>query len=225
MRKLMLMVAFVSAAPLAAQGDPDTKVAGAAGLPSGWVARLDRANAKVEDVKFVSMGQGYHATLGPAGIFYNPKDVATGNFTVRATMTQTRAPQHPEAYGLFVGGRNLTAANQEYLYFIVRQDGKYMIKHRAGTEVHTIADWTEHPAIVKADAAGKATNALAIRSTADSIVYLVNGTQVHAQDRAHAGAYSTNGQVGLRVNHNLDVHIADFAIVPAAGAGMKVRKG
>lgn len=225
MHKIMFVAAFVSmAAPLAAQGDPDNKVAGAAGLPSGWVARLDRANAKVDDVKFVSLGAGYHATLGPAGIFYNPKDQASGNFTVKATMTQTKAPAHPEAYGLFIGGRNLTAPNQEYLYFIVRQDGKYMVKHRAGSEVHTIMDWTDHAAITRADAAGKATNALAIRSGADSIVYLVNGKPVHAQSRSQVGADFTNGQVGLRVNHNLDVHITDYAIVPGAGAPTKVKK-
>ena len=49
---------------------------------------------------------------------------------------------------------------------------------------------------------------------------MVNGTQVYGQDRAHAAMGGTNGQAGLRVNHNLDVHIGDFAIVPAAG-GMR----
>lgn len=221
MRILMFAMAAVTiAAPLAAQGnDPDNKVVGAAGLPAGWLSRLDRANANVSQVKFVTMGTGYHATLGPAGIFWNPTHMASGSYTAGATFSQTKAAAHPEAYGLFVGGRNLQAPNQEYLYFIVRQDGKYMIKHRAGTEVHTIQDWTEHAAINKMDAAGKATNALAIRSTPDSIVYLVNNRTVHAQDRSHAGAEVTNGQVGLRVNHNLDVHIADFAI-----AGTKVQK-
>ncbi len=222
MRTLMFVAALVTtAAPLAAQGDPDNKVAGAAGLPSGWVARLDRANAKTADVKFVAMGPGYHATLGPAGIFYNPKDMASGNFTVKASMTQTKSPTHPEAYGLFVGGRNLDQPNQEYLYLLVRQDGKFAVKHRAGTEVHTIADWTEHAAITKADADGKATNALAIRSTADSIIYMVNGSPVYGQDRAHAGQGATNGQAGLRVNHNLDVHIGDFAIVPGSSEGRR----
>lgn len=219
MRRMMLATAFVVAAtPLAAQGnDPDHKVAGGGKLPAGWAVRLDRANGKMEDVKFAPMGSGYHVTLGPAAIFYNPAHKATGYYTAMATIAQTKAPAHLEAYGLIVGGRNLDAPNQEYLYFIVRQDGKYMIKHRAGSEVHTIVDWTDHSAIIKADASGKATNTVAIRSTRDSILYLVNNSVVHGQDRAHAGAGITDGQVGLRVNHNLDVHIADFAIVPASG--------
>ena len=44
----------------------------------------------------------------------------------------------------------------------------------------------------------------------DSIRLLVNGVQVHALEGAHVG--STDGFVGLRVNHNLDVHISDFAV-------------
>ena len=87
-------------------------------------------------------------------------------------------------------------------------------------DIATIADWTEHAAITKADANGKATNMVAIKSTTDSIIYMVNGTQVHGQDRAHAGMAATVGQAGLRVNHNLDVHIGEFAIVPA-GSGMR----
>lgn len=223
MRRALLVMSLVSiAAPLAAQGnDPDHKVAGAAGLPAGWHSRLDRANANVANVKFVAEGDGYHATLGPAGIFWHPSHHAKGAYTASATFTQTKPATHPEAYGLFVGGRNLQAPNQEYLYFIVRQDGKYMIKHRAGTEVHTIVDWTDHAAIARIDAGGKATNALAIRSTPDSILYLVNNQTVHAQDRAHAGADATNGQVGLRVNHNLDVQIRDFAITGTPGDGAR----
>jgi hypothetical protein len=226
MRRVMFAALLAGlTASLGAQStsDPDQKVQGSSTLPAGWQTRLDRANARVEDVKFVRMGDGYHATMGPAAIFYNPKDMASGNYTARVTMTQTKAPTHPEAYGLIVGGRNLDKPNQEYLYFIVRQDGKYSVKHRAGAEVHTIVDWTEHAAVNKADAAGKATNTLAIRSTPDSILYMVNGRTVHAQDRTHAGREATNGIVGLRVNHNLDVHISDFGVL-VSGNSSPVRK-
>jgi hypothetical protein len=40
----------------------------------------------------------------------------------------------------------------------------------------------------------------------------VNGTQVHALGGTHFG--STDGVVGLRVNHNLDVHIGEFKVEP-----------
>jgi hypothetical protein len=218
MRTLILPLALaLSAAPLAAQSnDPDLKVKGGGALPTGWEMRLDRANASATDVKFITMGDGYHATLGPAAIFYQPTRTARGEYRATATFTQTKAPQHPEAYGLFVGGKELgSAEKQSYLYFLVRQDGKFMIKQRNGAETRSLVEWTEHAAVKKADAEGKATNALAIQVEAAKLRFLVNGTEVAALDRTAVPA--TDGVVGLRVNHNLDVHIANFAVEGAKG--------
>lgn len=183
-------------------------------LPSGWQARADRANAQMQNVKFVPMGDGYHVTLGPSVILYNPTQRAEGAYRARATFTQTRSPQHPEAYGLLMGGQNLDAANQDYLYFLVRGDGKFLVKHRAGAETHTLFDWTEHAAVKRADAAGKATNALAIEATAEGARFLVNGAEVAKLPRGEQ--LNTNGVVGLRVNHNLDVHVSGFGVEPIA---------
>lgn len=185
-----------------------------AALPSGWQARADRANAPMQNVKFVPMGDGYHVTLGPSVILYNPEQRAEGAYRARATFTQTKAPQHPEAYGLLVGGQNLDAPNQDYLYFLVRGDGKFLVKHRAGAETHTLVDWTEHAAITRADAAGKATHALAIEATAEAVRFLVNGAEVAKLPRA--AQLNTDGVVGLRINHNLDVHVSGFAVEPIA---------
>jgi hypothetical protein len=220
MRRTIMVIAgmLVFALPLGAQqgmdhskmgADPDHKVTGGGTLPAGWSMRMDRANSKAEDVKFVPMGKAFHVTLGPAAVFYNPKITATGKFEAQAKFTQTKAPMHPEAYGLFIGGKNLDKENQEYLYFIVRQDGKYMIKHRAGAQVHTVAEWTDNAAVNKADAAGKATNELEIEIAGDAVEFEVNGKQVHS---IPATQFSTDGIVGLRVNHNLDVHIEDFKV-------------
>jgi hypothetical protein len=208
-----LSLLVLAAAPLAAQAannnDPDKKANGGA-LPSGWSGRTDRPNAKIEDAKFVTMGPGYHVTSGPAAIYWNGKDRVTGPFTASATITQTKAPAHPEAYGLFFGGSKLDTPEQSYAYFIVRGDGKVMVKHRAGAEVHTLMDWTESPAVNKQDASGKATNKLTVDATRpDSVRLLVNGKQVTALPGSQIGAA---GQVGLRVNHNLDVHVGDFAV-------------
>lgn len=129
-------------------------------LPGGWQVRADRANAQMQNVKFVTMGEGYHVTLGPSVILYNPQQRAQGAYRARATFTQTRAPQHPEAYGLLVGGQNLDAANQDYLYF------------------------------------------------------LVNGVEVAKLPRV--AQLNTDGVVGLRINHNLDVHVSGFGVEPIA---------
>lgn len=197
MRTTLVLAALLATTPLAAQA------------PAGWQLRLDRPTAPTPPT-FVGMGGGMHVTAGPAAIYFDPANAPTGNYAVRATFTQTKAPQHPEAYGLIAAGSQLDApAAQSYLYLIVRGDGKYAIKHRAGAEVHTIVDWTEHAAVQKQDAEGKATNALEIRATGDRIAYLVNGTEVNAFPRAAGDA---EGVAGIRVNHNLDVHVDGFAV-------------
>ena len=209
-----LSLLALSAAPLVAQGanDPTHKVAGGA-LPAGWMGRTDKPTDKLTDAKFVAMGSGFHATSGPAAIYWNPKNVVTGPFTATTTVTQTKAPTHPEAYGIFFMGKDLDTPQQNYAYFLVRGDGKYMVNHRAGAELHKIIPWTDNAAVNKADASGKATNKLTVDATkADSVRLLVNDKQVAALPMSHLG--KTDGLVGLRVNHNLDVHIGDLTITP-----------
>lgn len=213
-----LSLLVLAAAPLAAQmkdHDPDKKADGGA-LPAGWMGRTDRDNAKLSDAKFETMGTGFHVTSGPAAIYWRNNNV-TGPYTASATFTQMKAPAHPEAYGMFFIGKDLTGAQQNYAYFLVRGDGKFLVKHRAGKDVHTIMDWTDNAAVNKQDLNGKATNKLTVdASKADSVRLLVNGKQINAFAKAYLGG--SDGAVGLRVNHNLDVHVADFTIAPAKSA-------
>ncbi len=220
----------LSTAPLSAQmktgaaHDPDIKAGGGA-LPSGWSGRTDRADAKLEDAKFVTMGQGFHVTSGPAAIYWRAENATKGPFTATATFRQTKAPMHPEAYGLFFAGKGIEGADQSYAYFLVRGDGKVMVKHRAGKDVHTLMDWTDNAAVHtlldwtdnaavhKADSAGVATNTLTVdASKADSVRLFVNGAPAAAIAVAQLG--NIDGAVGLRVNHNLDVHVSGFTVTP-----------
>ena len=206
---------LLAALPLSAQTkekDPDHKVAGGA-LPAGWSGRTDKPNQKIEDAKFVAMGSGYHVTSGPAAIYWNNKSLVKGPFTASATFRQTKNPEHPEAYGLIFLGKKLETPDQNYAYILVRGDGKVLVNHRAGADVHKIMDWTDVASVKKADANGVATNTIGIDATKpDSLRLLVNGVQVAALPGSHLG--STDGYVGLRVNHNLDVHISDFKVAP-----------
>lgn len=210
----------IGASTVSAQADPDKVVKDGGVKVAGWTGRLDSRPAAsgrtLADTKFYTMGKGIHVTAGPAATYWNPANNIRGNYTVGATFAQSKASAHPEGYGLFLAGANLKAANQSYLYFLVRQDGKFIINHRASdTEVHKIVDWTANPAIKAIDASGKATNALAVVVGAETLTFRVNGTEVHKIPRStidaggpHSG---TAGIAGIRVNHNLDVHIDGFA--------------
>lgn len=202
---------LLAAVPLSAQmkdKDPTHKVAGGA-LPAGWSGRTDKATDKLEDAKFVTMGSGYHVTSGPAAIYWNDKSMTKGPFTATATFRQTKKPAHPEAYGLFFAGNKLESPDQTYYYVLVRGNGQVLVNHRAGAAVHKIMDWTEVAAAKKEDASGVATNTITVDATKpDSMRVLVNGVRVAALPG------SGDGAVGLRVNHNLDVHISDFKVTP-----------
>lgn len=202
--------------------DPDKVTATGGVTAAGWTGRLDpqseKQGRKITDAKFVSMGKGYHVTAGPAAVYWNPVNAPSGNYSVGATFTQTKPAAHAEGYGLVTGGHDLTAANQSYGYFLVRQDGKFLINHRADdSTVHKIVPWTENAAISKVPEGGKATNTLRIDFTPTEVVFNVNGTAVHKIPRAtidgptHAGS---TGVVGIRVNHNLDLHVDDFGVTP-----------
>ena len=181
----------------------------AGSLPEGWSARLDRGTDMAQ-VKFVTMAPGYHLTLGPAGIFWREADKANGPFHTVATLHQTKAPAHPEGYGLFYGGQALAGEGQKYTYFLVRGDGTYLIKERKGAETTNVSEgWVEHAAVTKQNAEGAAMNKLEIDATGDQIRFMVNGQEVHSMAAAPG---SRNGIVGLRVNHNLDVHVEEFAV-------------
>lgn len=199
--------------PLMAQSasgkeDPDKPVEGGGSLPAGWSARPDK-EGQAANIKFVTMEPGYHLTLGPATILYREKDNARGPFHTLAKFSQTKKLKHSEGYGLFMGGQSLSGKDQKYTYFLVRDDGSYLIKRREGEKTTEVSKgWTKHPA-VKSDPEGKPTNLLEIdaKQNPKKIDFKVNGQTVHSTP---ATDISVKGIVGLRVNHNLDVHIEDF---------------
>jgi hypothetical protein len=209
---IALAALLVAALPALAQPqqDADKKVAGGGTLPAGWKGRLDNGDATLAGARVMAMGQGLHFQTGPAGIYYKPGDKpASGAYEVRATFSQLSAPAHPEAYGLIVGGANLDAPGQRYTYFLVRGDGKFLIKRRAGAETPTVVDWSDNAAIKKPDAAGKASNTLAVKVDGGKMHFLINGTEVSSADAAKVDAA---GIAGLRINHNLNVMVDGFSV-------------
>lgn len=202
---LVPMLALLSL-PLAAQGDPDKAVAGGGTLPAGWQARADK-DVPLTNVKFAPMGNGFHVTLGPAVILYRPADQASGNYHVVASLTRTKATAHPESYGLFIAGKDLASAGQSYVYFLVRADGSYLIKRRTGETTANISEgWTKSAAVMTEDDVGKATDKLEVTVADGKATFTVNGKTVHTM----SGEF--DGIAGLRVNHNLDVHIDGFGV-------------
>ena len=188
----------------------------AAQTPQGWKVRIDYSrNAQdpdnTPDLKFVTMCKGFHVTAGPAGTFWNPVTTATGSYTAKATFTLMRPSPHVNYYGLVFGGGALEGAAQSYIYFLVAQDGTYIVRHRVGEAVHDVRAYTPHEAVKRPGADGRSTNTVEVRVSANAISYVVNGTVVHTTPKTGMTA-KTDGIVGIRVNHLLDVHIEGFDV-------------
>ena len=115
--------------------DMDMKIKGTVQLPKNWEMRFDKKDASKNDMKLVAENGYYHFTTGPAAIYYNPENNEAGEYKIEADFIQLKPSKHPEAYGIFFGGSNLQKDDQYYLYFLVRQDGKYLIKERKGNNL------------------------------------------------------------------------------------------
>ena len=208
-------LAAAFAAPLAGQGmDHTSKVSGSGKLPAGWNVRFDQASATLNQVDVRQAGSALAFRSGPAGIFWNTRDVATGLYTVSAIFDQKKSMEH-EAYGVFIGGQNLSDPTQNYLYFAIKpQAGTYLINHRNGNAApRAIVPLTPSPAINKdAPGTGAATNAIAIRVSRDSLHFYINGKEVRTFAKSAIAGASSEGLAGLRINHNLDIEVRDFGI-------------
>jgi hypothetical protein len=185
----------------------------AAQSPQGWKVRIDRSqNAQDPDntpnLVFKPLGKGLHLKGGPAGTFWNGT-MASGNYTVKATFNLQEPSNHTNYYGLVFGGSNLDAASQAYVYFVIAQNGSFLVRQRSGEMVTDVVNRQANAAVRQPGANGQSSNALEVRVNGDTVSYVVNGTVVHTGPK---GGLKTDGLVGVRVNHVLDVEFEGFEV-------------
>jgi len=182
--------------------------------PKGWRIRVDRSTSASDPdaagtIKFVQSGAGFHATNPQAAVYWNPSNTASGAYTLKGTFTLMKPSGHTNFYGLVFGGSDLEGAGQSYTYFLVAQDGTYLVKKRQGEATSDVVRKTPNDAVKKPGADGKSTNALEVRVGADKIDYVVNGTVVQSTPK---NGIKTDGTYGVRVNHLLEVQIDGLAV-------------
>jgi hypothetical protein len=198
------VLAMAVSSPLAAQS------------PQGWKMRVDRSTEAADpdapgDIKFVTMGSGFHATNPQAAVYWNPKNTASGNYTLKGTFTLMKPSGHTNYYGLVFGGSVLEGAQQSYLYFVVAQNGTWLIKKRDGDSTSVVSPKTPNDVVKKPDANGQSVNALEVRVGGDKVDFVVNGEVVHSEAKSGALA-KTDGIYGIRVNHLLEVQVDGFGV-------------
>src|SRR5204862_7562306 len=103
--------------------------------PKGWKVRADRSTSASDPdaagaIKFVTAGSGFHATTPQAAVFWNPANTMTGNYTLKGNFKLLKPSGHTNYYGLVFGGSDHEGAAQSNLYFLVAQDGSWLVKRR-----------------------------------------------------------------------------------------------
>ena len=198
------VLALIAVVPLFAQ------------VPKGWMLRVDRSTEASDPdapgpIKLVTTATGFHVTTPQAAAFWNPANTATGNYTLKGTFKLMKSTGYLEYYGLIFGGSNLAAAGQEYLYFVITDDGTWLVKRRTGASTQEVSEKTANAAVKKPDANGTCTNALEVRVMGDKIDFVVNGTVVKTLPKSGPAA-KTDGIYGLRINHHLDVQVDGLGV-------------
>jgi hypothetical protein len=210
---VVLLLALMPA-PLTAQDHGRApKIENGGVFPAGWTVRPDEGG-KPTEVSLVDMAPGWHVVTATSGIMYRARDRAAGSFELNSRIHLFPGPGgHREAFGVFIGGKDLAAAGQRYTYFLIRGDGTYKIKRRSGASATDVTKgWTPTPAVAREKPGGPVANALSIVVGKERVSFRVNGQELYS---APAREIDTEGIVGLRVNHNLSIHVETMEIRPA----------
>ena len=204
-----------------AQADADRKVTGGV-TAKGWTGKEDAGNKQgltVKDSKLADEGKGLRLATGPAALYWNPANVAKGDFTVSATFNEAEQTyNHPHPFGVFIGGSDLDSATPNALYCAAYRNGNYIIRmFSGGKRVDVVGRPLAHEAVKKAETPkSPVVQEVGWTVKGDAVSCVINGTAVWTGTKADvtgAGKLaSTDGIVGIRVSHNSDALVTGFGI-------------
>src|SRR5690606_37947927 len=190
----------------------------------GWTGRIDAREAEqgqvLENAKLAPEGNGMRVTTGPAVAYWNPENVATGNYTVSATFTESEymsLNDHPHPYGVFIGGNDLGTDQQSYLYCAAYGNGNFIVRGYGPEPFQMNGRRGEaHEAVNKAAGPGSSvTQEIALSVNVDRVDCAINGTVVASYPKADvlaAGLESTVGVYGVRFGHNTEAVVSNFGL-------------
>lgn len=225
MRSLLLpLILLLAATPLLAQDDmlslrPDPQNPQGENMttPPTWTVRFDHPGTATvgadttADVWFVNMTPGWHITTGPAAIFYHPASLVEGNQRIESNIYFFDPEDRLEAYGIFFGGQNMEDDNITYDYFVVRNNGEFLVKRREGNETSVIHPWTPHEAVAifGPETEGTVANKLGLEIHGTEVAFFVNDIEVL---RLPHEDVHTDGVLGFRMNHRVNVHVSTLTV-------------
>ena len=210
-------------APAAQDGSTAVKDGGI--FAKGWQGKIDaqeeKSGQKLENARLAEKGGVLSVRTGPAVTYWNPANKAAGNYTVKATFTESNymgLNDHPHPYGIVIGGNDLGTENQSYLYCSAYGNGTFIVRGMGPAPFQASARKPEpNAAISKAAGKGSSvTQEIAMAVNGDNVTCSVNGTVVGTYKKADvvsAGKLkSTDGVFGIRFAHNTEATVTGLAM-------------
>ena len=192
---------------------------------AGWTGKIDAKEAAsgstLENAKLAQEGSALHVTTGPAVAYWNPKNVATGDYTVMATFAEPKymgLNSHPHPYGIMIGGNDLGTDQQSYLYCAAYGNGNFIVRGFGPAPFQLNGRGAASPAVHKAAGVGEPVSQdIAVTVKGDKIDCAVNGTVVASFSKADvvgAGKLkSTDGVYGIRFAHNTEATVTGLMVM------------
>jgi len=221
----LALVPPVTFAQVPVQPEGAVAVKGGGIFAPGWAGKIDPQEEKAGQVlnnsKLAQAGNALQVTTGPAVTYWNPANKASGNYTVKATFTETNymgLNDHPHPYGIVIGGNGLGTAQQSYLYCAAYGNGTFIVRGFGPEPFQMGGQRPEANAAVN-KAAGKGssvTQEIALSVKGDKVECAINGTTVASYDKATIVApgklKSTDGVYGIRFAHNTEATVTGLAV-------------
>src|SRR5581483_8989923 len=216
------VVALIIPATLNAQEDTSRTVSGGGISAPGWKGSVDpneqKAGMKVDDAKLTEEGGGLHVTTGPAITYWNPKNVASGNYTVKATFTEPKFMNlntHPHPYGIVIAGNDMGTPQQSYIYCAAYGNGNFIVRGFGPDAFQLNGRREANDAVHKSAGPGQpVTQEIAMQVKGDKVSCIINGTVVKTFDKSElvvpGKLKSTDGVYGIRFAHNTDGTVTDL---------------
>jgi hypothetical protein len=213
------------AAPALHAQDASRVVPGGGVSVPGWTGKIDaneeRSGRTLNDAKLSKDGDTLHVTTGPAVAYWNPANKASGDYTVKATLTEAKymnLNNHPHPYGIFIAGNDMGSANQSYLYCAAYGDGRFIVRGFGPSAFQMNGFQGDSNAAVHR-AAGKGepvTQEIAVAVKGGHVSCSINGTVVASYDKSalvtDGKLKSLDGVYGLRFAHNTEVSVTGFGL-------------
>ena len=192
-------------------------VAGGGISVPGWTGKIDAkeeaAGMTLKSAKLAREGDALRVTTGPAVTYWNPKNKAKGNYTVKATFKEPKymsLNSHPHPYGVVIAGNDLGTDRQSYLYCAAYGNGTFIVRGFGPAPFQMNGPrGSADPAVNKAAAVGEpVTQEIAISVRGDKVECAINNKVVASYDKSAlvtpGKLKSTDGVYGIRFAHNTE---------------------